>query len=103
MQSINKEVNMNKEVIFLTQFLYGKTELVVRIGRNKYNLVVNKNSISADIALYPITQTSKYGNNTAFVHNIKNNAMIDKEFLAHAADIEKAQKIIRDYGDSLLK
>lgn len=95
-------INLNKNIIFLEKYPCGKHMEEVKMGRNFYILEIEKNSGSSAVSLYRKLNArresySKYGNANLHMIFVKNDAILDREFLEQIEELEKAQSLVRKY------
>ena len=99
--------NLNHEIIFLSNFEYGKTQNIeIKVGRKTLMLDVDKNKNSAFIDVYEKKSNdrksySKYGSNLHSVW-VKSNAIIDRDFIGKIQEIEKAQNLLNKFKNILV-
>ena len=75
--------------------------LIIKIGRKKYYMDINKDKLHAYIELYDYVPDSKYNNSNLHGIWVNSNAYIDKVFLLNIDAIEKAERIVERYRHEL--
>ena len=100
--------NLNKTTIFISNFPYGKTQNeIIKVGRKLYYMNIDKNSASTLIEIYNYKKDrvsmSKYmaWADLSLV-TVKNDAIIDRDFIENIKDIEKARKTLVRFSDVVL-
>ena len=93
--------NLNKELIFISDYNFGKTQNeVIKIGRKLYYIDIDKNSNSTFVNVYDYSKDresfSKYEANLHFVF-VENNSILDREFFKNIIEIEKATRILSKF------
>lgn len=98
--------NLNKTTIFISNFPYGETQNeIIKVGRKLYYMDIDKNSASTLIEIYNYKKDrvsmSKYMADLSLV-TVKNDAIIDRDFIENIKDIEKARKTLVRFNDVVL-
>lgn len=98
--------NLNKTIILISNFPYGETQNeIIKVGRKLYYMDIDKNSNSTLIEIYNYKKDrvsmSKYMADLSLVF-VKNDAIIDRDFIENIKDIEKARKTLVRFNDVVL-
>lgn len=100
-------INLNRSNLFVSAFDFGRTRLEVRMGRKKFMVKVVKNACDTTIYFYKKLNSDlgKFSmhDDAADLHRVTvaNDAMLDRDFFEHIAEIEKAQSIMMRYSYKL--
>lgn len=103
----NFMINLNKDILFIGNFEYGKTQNIeCRLGRKLYLIDIDKNVNTTCLHFYKKMDTdrnkhSKYDVSESYRIIVKNEALLDKNVFKNIAEIEKAQFITSQYRDVL--
>lgn len=95
-------LNLNNSMLSLRDLPFGKTQnLELKIGRKTYLCDIEKDSASAFVELFDKLpgkreNFSKYDTNYHSAH-VKPDALLDRDFFEHIAEIESAQRVIKQY------
>ena len=95
-------LNLNNSMLSLRDLPFGKTQnLELKIGRKTYLCDIDKNSASAFVELFDKApgkreNFSKYDANYHSAH-VKPDALLSRDFFEHIAEIESAQRVIKQY------
>lgn len=95
-------LNLNHSVLSLRDLPFGKTQnFEIKIGRKTYLCDIDKNSASVCVELFDKVpgkreNFSKYAANLHSVY-VKPDAVLDRDFFEHIAEIEAAQRVINRY------
>lgn len=95
-------LNLNNSMLSLRDLPFGKTQnLELKIGRKTYLCDIEKDSSSAFVELFDKLpgkreNFSKYDANLHSAH-VKPDAVLDRDFFEHIAEIEAAQRVISRY------
>lgn len=96
-------INLNQhDSLYLYELPYGETrQISVKLGQRHYFVDIDKCAGTAFVDFYLDTDKSKYLCSVALGVKVKENAILDRTFFKHIADIKAAQTVMRDFASYL--
>lgn len=97
-------LNLNKHTLLVEKFDFGKTTIVVKIGRKKFYLDIDKNRIGYTLTLYNLvnkdrTKFSKYDEKAnAVMMTFNEYRLFDRNFFENMEQIQKSEQLLNKFG-----